>query len=217
LEITRTPNYILIDDWLPQGVIDDILKELEYLEPLTEPNVMDRYRVVGHKQSHITLVDNHFEDRSKSAILSAFDQYLWSKEFEDEVLNHPDTAQIFKILPHTEFDSTELQIYGDGGWYTDHKDDATFGELVVCNLLMCRNPKKFTGGELVVEGEKIEHKQNRLLIFPSLALHSVEEVHMESNDPLDGRISLQHRSWFKQISPIGGAATITPFSQDPEI
>lgn len=77
--------------------------------------------------------------------------------------------------------STLLSLYGDKDGYKTHSDCAVTSVL----FWLCREPKKFQGGDLVFPQikETIKFKNNSMLMFPSQAKHKVTEVTMDPNLP----------------------------------
>ena len=72
-------------------------------------------------------------------------------------------------------DYTLINYYENSDYYLEHHDD---GILTILYWIY-REPKRFEGGEFYLQDEKIELKNNRLIIFPSNIKHSVTEVRMD--------------------------------------
>lgn len=199
MKITRTDDYILVDDWLSQNQVNKIMIECEILKHSAIELKISRkgQDLTKLKKSSYLQLDNHYlGKREESPLLVAFDKYFWPEEMRYKIIKGG--SNIYQVLDHTSFDSSELQFYINDGWYTEHSDFCEGGEVVVLCFMLCKEPKRFTGGEFVLEGKVFEHKNNRLILFPSFAVHGVTKVKMTSKDLCDGRITVQHRSWFTE-------------------
>jgi hypothetical protein len=70
-------------------------------------------------------------------------------------------------------DTTLVQYYENNDYYKLHSDHATLTAI----FWMYDSPKKFVGGNFQFEnGPAIECFTNRMLIFPSILKHEVEET-----------------------------------------
>ncbi|MFY7960935.1 MAG: 2OG-Fe(II) oxygenase, partial [Elsteraceae bacterium] len=81
-----------------------------------------------------------------------------------------------------------------------------------------RIPKRFSGGDLLLFDEpspdqvrssmeftRITPAENSLLLFPSVSLHAVTPVSLESEDRLDGRLTLN--GWLHAAAEPGRGGT----------
>jgi len=74
---------------------------------------------------------------------------------------------------------TLLSYYEHQSYYGLHRDNSTATSL----SWFYKEPKQFDGGDLIFEnGSKIEVKNNRTIIFPSMILHEVNSVIMEEQN-----------------------------------
>jgi hypothetical protein len=95
-----------------------------------------------------------------------------------------------------------LTRYVDDGRFVVHRDDAppTRSRRVTFVYYLHRRPKPFQGGDLLLfddpdparpdaplEFTRILPDDNSLIIFPSNRLHAVSRMRLRSDDPLDGR------------------------------
>lgn len=89
----------------------------------------------------------------------------------------------------TNIDNTLFSYYQDGDYYESHSDGAVFTYV----FWACSDPKKFTGGELILDdiNYKVEIKNNSGILFPSKVNHTVNRVIMEDKTPFNckGRFS----------------------------
>ena len=88
--------------------------------------------------------------------------------------------------------------YGDGVFFKPHSDNyakSTMHRVLTCLYYFHREPKRFTGGELVLYGgsgrvETIEPENGLLVVFDSSMAHEVKPVVCSSNEFLDGRFCI---------------------------
>ncbi len=196
MRIERTDNYIIVDDWLSKTETEELLEECKRVREIpSNASLFNREgKALGETRKLFYMkLDAIYPYRKLSPMLAVFD----TKFRDDGKKIMEGCTNIFKTADHTTFDSTELQIYGDGGYYNQHTDQTNQGEIIVLILMLNREPKKFSGGEFVLGDKTIEHKNGRLVIFPNFISHEVTRVKLDSKDDLDGRISLQHRVWYK--------------------
>jgi Rps23 Pro-64 3,4-dihydroxylase Tpa1-like proline 4-hydroxylase len=95
---------------------------------------------------------------------------VFSDEFIDLIKNE---HYFFEYLYNTNAKSTLISYYENEDYYSKHRDHG----LITILSWLYKEPKSFTGGDLTIEEElTIECKHNRLVIFPSILYHSVNEV-----------------------------------------
>ncbi len=200
MKIKRTKDYILVDDWLSKKQLTRIFEELEILKTKCRVSVVGKggQDITKTHKSIIVDVDLYYRKsrlkREDSAVLDIIDKQFWGKDIYSILKG---SENVFGILPFTSFDRTALQFYRNGGFYEVHGDGVYGGELIVVALFFCKEPKKFTGGNFLLGDHIIEHKNNRMVIFPAFLSHGVSRIKMKSDDWIDGRIAFQHRTWFK--------------------
>ena len=85
-----------------------------------------------------------------------------------------------KLILNTTKHNILVSYYENGDKYLPHFDESIFTVLI----WFYRTPKKFEGGDLFLHDtdEKIDVLNNRLVIIPSVATHSVSEVKMKSKN-----------------------------------
>ncbi len=115
-------------------------------------------------------------------------------------------------MPAFEPGRIELQLthHGDGGFYDQHRDtgwpeapaEDTDPRRVSFVAYFARRPRRFSGGELLLfdtdpasgqalrDGTLVEPEDNSVVFFPSVVLHEVRPITLDSDDPADGRITL---------------------------
>ena len=123
----------------------------------------------------------------RNILYSIWQKHFW-KELQEEFENTNDFAFI-----HSSFireGSVLLSSYGNGDSYGEHID-IDLDTIVTCVLFLSFN-HSFTGGDLVIDNEVIPFKNNKLIIFPSCAPHSVTKIGLGSSKFEDRRFSLQY-------------------------
>lgn len=94
---------------------------------------------------------------------------------------------LFNIVNNVNRDTTFLNYYENDQYYDYHTDMA----IITTIFMFYKDPKKFTGGELLFKNDlKIECDNNTLVIFPSILKHRAEKVKMKTNEKLCGRFSM---------------------------
>lgn len=91
----------------------------------------------------------------------------------------------FNITTYKKYNTSLLvNYYQDGGYYDEHIDDCDITEII-----MLSKDTNFEGGDLYVEGSKIEHKNNRYVRFRKKP-HSVSKIKYTAAS--QGRFSINY-------------------------
>lgn len=192
-EVNKLPVAV-IDEIYNGNEIDDIMEEIKFLSK------RDKFKDPGHtraatreivgkenselkKVTEISLkknlglfLDNSFNDRNLSDILFHNRKVFLDKQINEFLIN---CNPHFRVLSRSDYDTTLISYYEDGDYYHNHTDSSA---LTIITWFF-NQPKKFTGGNLVIEDElEIECKFNRSVIFPGLAFHKVTKVEMKEED-----------------------------------
>ena len=168
----------IIDDFYDIEACGKIWNELTFLSndhKLLTPDMtgsawddVNGERIYRKKNLAIGL-DNVYIHRNVSNILTE-NRKLFSLDVVDKLI---DENIFFRYIKNCNIDHTILNLYTDNDYYGSHIDDAAITAISFFNTL----PKKFTGGELVIEKKtKIDCVSNRLVIFPSFLYHRVNTV-----------------------------------------
>ena len=181
-------NYLVIDDFLKNDELKNVWLELDFLTnksimlpPEKYNSARDKLTNVILKKNNVIFLDDIYQNRETSNILTNF-RKLYSKEVVDIIEDLPNEFKYFKFVGH---DRTFISYYEDSDYYKPHVDQAVLTCLYWCN----KSPKSFEGGNLTIGDEQtqIEYKNNRLVIFPSYNIHSVDAIKMgKENVPFSG-------------------------------
>ena len=185
---TQIP-YILADDVLEESFLPLLWDELNFLSrDLTTLEAADgasgsalRINEKGEKEylknNKCLFVDSFYTDHKKSSILKVGHNAIFNEEFISHIIVpfHP----WFRYLLQNCTFSTLLSYYDHGTYYEQHQDTSVLSALI----WFYKEPKKFSGGEFVIEGtDVIECKNNRMVLIPGTAVHEVKTVELEEKD-----------------------------------
>jgi len=185
---------VVIDNWYSKDELKKVYKELDFYTD------RDKFQT---QHGHVALnpdgtdkadcyrveLDTCYgqEGRKLSDILNLMDK-MRNKNFHDYIT---DVCAIYRGFQNTEKDSSMLSYYEEAQFYKAHTDTAKYSVLIWIN----KEPKKFTGGDLILPDmkQKIECKNNRLVLFPGMLFHEVTPIKMKKNSKLgDGRYCIVH-------------------------
>lgn len=147
---------------------------------------------VYKKQNKGLYLDDVYSNRNVSDILRE-NRKLWYPEFTEKLI---EIHTFFRYLNICNSDSTLLSYYEDSDYYHPHHDDS----LVTTCTWFYKQPKRFNGGDLIIENElRVACEYNRTVIFPSILIHEVEKVELSSEDKNKnfGRYTLTQLSNYK--------------------
>lgn len=87
------------------------------------------------------------------------------------------------------YDVIQMLYYEDSDKYEAHIDSAAITFL----CWLHHKPKSFEGGDLILEHDsKVECKNNRVLVFPSIAWHEVTPINMANKKDGYGRYCISN-------------------------
>jgi hypothetical protein len=176
-------NYLVIDDFFDEGELKNIFLELDFLTredimiaPEYSNGARDPQTKTLLKKNNVIFLDDIYQKRETSNILNNFEK-IYSEEVIDIIDDLPNEFKYFNFVGH---DRTFISYYEDSDYYKPHIDHAILTCLYWCN----KTPQLFEGGNLTLGDEKteIKYKNNRLVIFPSHNLHSVDTIKMIQNN-----------------------------------
>jgi len=197
IEFTEPRAHILIKNFLTQDEQNLLWDEIKENELKFEAG---KYKKDGKDDIHENVKKNLGWDVSRkyfnvddSHIRSMFHYKIFKNESMTGILNNA-KSPIYQILRFTKNDRTKVSAYGDGDFYHWHKDGNEQGLLTVLYML-CKEPRKFTGGDLKLKWDNMEKtiyfENNTILIFPRNTLHTVTDIKLDSEDFYDKRFTIQ--------------------------
>ncbi len=197
IEGTIAAPFYRILNFLPQQMIDKV-------EGIINAN-KDAFKtsaVVKKDKSHVNK-----DFRSSKMILSSSFPKI-QEEFLSKISKLlPSIAKHLEIIEF-EISNKELQLtmHESGDFFKLHQDSsdstATEKRKITFVYYYHRTPKKFSGGDLLLHDTSqdkssyslnytlIEPIHNSIVVFPSYIYHQVTPIQLQSNDPLDGRFTL---------------------------
>jgi Rps23 Pro-64 3,4-dihydroxylase Tpa1-like proline 4-hydroxylase len=183
---------VVIDDFYSELECDFIWKELCFLNTPTKKLLCPEKTGTATagdgkilKKNSGIFLDQLYLDRSFSNILN-LNQKIFSLE---KTLTEKNV--FFRYLKESNQDATLVQYYENSDYYKSHFDKS----IITAISWFYQKPKSFVGGDLIIDNDlKIECKYNRLILFPSIVEHEVEEIKIGQNllDQNFGRYSISH-------------------------
>jgi hypothetical protein len=167
--------HVIVDDFLNDfNIISNLATELF---PLAKEGSHHGKPYIGLKRKEIYL--HHYPEETQT-LGGMFSYNFWNPKNREYFDSLPAP---FNLLNNTTQGSLLLGYYDEDDTYSKHHDD---GFLTA--LLFLHRTKDFKGGELVVTNQKRYHNYlpygeievepipNRLIIFPSCYIHSVNKI-----------------------------------------
>lgn len=193
-EYSEPSPHIIVDDFLDNETLKSIKLEIsEIRDKSTQGDLLvGSEKVVDtskKKNNNIWLDDLYSDDRIRSNILKQLPFNIWTN-LKPFLMNSK--SAIFRVYNKTNQDNTLLSIYKNNDFYGEHNDISENNELLFLTTnLMLKMKGDFKGGEFVLQDKTIPFKDNRLLIFESHRVHSVNKVITDDN-PDNWRYTLQY-------------------------
>ena len=172
-------HVLVIDDFFNDKQISNIKKEIAYLEcdnKLLEPNytgTASDNNKIPKKHNMGLWVDSIYADRKFSSILKHT-----AEIFNEDITNKYESMDIMnRYLRCSDCDNTLLSQYRPDGFYKPHSDSSTL------TALFWFKDGCINGGDLFLNDFDIciPFKENRVVIFPSFYIHSVNLVQGTGN------------------------------------
>ena len=174
-------SYAVIDDYFSQEELKEVYAEVLDLRRLAQSTSLTSEGSHFEKTSGGFFLDNVFVERFRSPTLMAtrklFDPLITDQLRKIDV--------IFDEIPASNVDTLLVNYYVPGECYGDHRDDSRLTAVILLGV------GEFSGGGFYFpeQDERIEFKENRLIIFPSCVRHASIPIMGDLNSL---RISLAH-------------------------
>jgi Rps23 Pro-64 3,4-dihydroxylase Tpa1-like proline 4-hydroxylase len=180
IEFFSTPvPHIVVNNWFTDDELNLIWQEIDFL---TRENILLNPTQTGSaqntqgqliKNNHGLFLDNLYSNRQISNILSCT-RKLWRRDFVEQASKY---NFVFDYLRTSNFDTCLLSYYEEGDHYLEHFDISALTALIH----LYKDPLQFMGGELIIKNKIFPKENNRLILFPSCALHSVTPLKLNPN------------------------------------
>jgi hypothetical protein len=169
-------DFLIIEDFFSQEEEKSIWKELVFLtdpKKLLGPSATDTAKNIetgmSLKQNKGLFLDFTYSDKTVSNILSLNEKVV-SSEVKNAIKG---LSPYYNIIDNINATTTLVSYYENHDYYESHTDKNPITVL----YYFYKEPKKFTGGELVLMGKEIEIKNNMAIVFFGCFEHSVNAVH----------------------------------------
>ncbi len=196
-EFKEPRTHVVIKDFLTQDEQNLLWTEIKENESKFQSG---KYKKDGIDEVHEDIkknlgfdVSERYTNIDDSHIRSMFHFKIFQDESMIRILSSA-KAPIYQLLRFTKADRTKVSAYGNGDFYDWHRDGVEDGLLTVLYMI-CKEPRKFTGGNLILkwdnEEKSIPFENNKVLIFPRNTLHTVTNIELDSDDFYDKRFTIQ--------------------------
>ena len=175
--------HVIIENFYNEEELKLIWQELEFY---THPNKLvpakDYGGIVGSTNALALQLDGIYSKRRELSNILTVNRKLFDKELLDSI---SEIGGSFTIFNKSNDDITKVRYYHNGEYYKPHTD-YTMNFLAFSYFF--REPKKFTGGDLVFPKYKYEYQcgNNSTIIMPGWVEHGVSEVCIDDSDYYDG-------------------------------
>jgi hypothetical protein len=172
--------FLEVKDLYDEDELQLIWQELEFLNqlgklkgPENTGSAVDLETKVPLKENKGLIMDNVYTERTTSNILS-----INPKIFCEDILNaFTDLSFSYELIKRTNYDTTIISYYENGGYYKPHEDKSIFTAVT----WFFKEPKAFSGGDFHFSDYDLTIKveNNCSVIFPSFVKHAVDEIIMK--------------------------------------
>jgi Rps23 Pro-64 3,4-dihydroxylase Tpa1-like proline 4-hydroxylase len=187
-------EFITIDNFFNSTELKNVKQEINTYENEFEPGLYQRDGVeildIKMKKNKIIWLKHNKE----SYILKTLAKKWFSKKNMNFLKNLDNP--IFESLSETTSDNTQISCYGNGDYYNYHKDAVSESVFLTLVIMICNEPKQFTGGDLIFKRNKntaiVPFKDNIGILFPSRILHKVTPIKLKDNQFKNKRFTIQN-------------------------
>ena len=196
-EFKEPRTHVIIKDFLTEDEQEKVWDEIKENESKFKVGL---YKKDGKEDIHKN-IKNNLQFNLTETYPSMTDSYIRSM-FYFKIFKDPDMIETFKtakspiyqLLSHTINDTTKISAYTQWYFYNWHVDSEEYGLLVVLYMIH-KEPKKFTGGNLILKWDEVEKsipfENNTIIIFARNTPHMVSEIKLESDNFYDRRFTIQ--------------------------
>lgn len=189
--------FIVFDNWYNPNEENAVWKELDFLSSIPKEKIeRAETSVVARDEKGNSLsksyrfyIEEFYKKRTLSPIINCMYKQRLPK-FHKILLNH--VQPYARSFCTSNADSSMLSYYEESDYYEPHHD--TF--LWTCLIWMVREPRLFDGGDFSFPEPEVEIKlkNNRMVMFPSCYLHSVDPIkfHTQPKEIGYGRYCITH-------------------------
>lgn len=190
-------THVIIEDFLTLEEQNKIWQEIKENESKFEAGLYkeNNNEVVSKVKNNVGfIVNNVYPNMIDSHMRSMFHFKLFKNpECSNNFFEMKNPIYLL-LLQNKIDDYTKVSAYGNEDYYNWHIDLLEKG-LLTAVYMICKEPKKFTGGDFLIkwnnEEKIIPFKNNTLLVFARNTLHKVSEIKMESDKFYDRRFTVQ--------------------------
>ena len=183
------PGIAVIENFYDEHELKLIWKELNFLTnsgkllPPDKTGTSRDEKGNPKKRNKALFLDEYYKNRNFSNILN-LNRKIFGKVNSEFIKSN----LMFRYVHSCNEDSTLVNYYEDGDYYLPHIDMSVYTII----SYLWKEPKKFTGGNLVLRdlGIELEVKNNMVLYLPSIYVHEVLPISMEENNKGYGRYSI---------------------------
>ena len=172
--------FLEIENMYDDDQLKLIWQELEFLnqsDKFESPEKTGSAKRNGEilKKNSGLYLDDLYKNRNISNILTV-NKNLFAPHILEEFSS---LCFLYENIKRTNEDTTLISYYDNGGYYKPHQDHALYSAVT----WFFKEPKKFDGGDFYFSDYnlKIEVKNNKTVLFPSVIYHSVDEIKMNDN------------------------------------
>lgn len=194
---TEPFDHIIIHDVFTPEQLKNVWSEIQFLHPRLMRVTEDGYDGGSAKDKNgNNLKQNCVIDLDAVYNLNYHMNISYILQYLIELYNREDLARTalcdlgyyYKLYMKARTYYFKLQYYEDNDGYASHTDESMFS----ASLFIFKEPKNFTGGELVFDEYDyvIPCETNKMIMFPSVVKHSVSPINMLSDEPMTGRYSI---------------------------
>jgi len=189
-------NFLIVDNWYSKEELNLVYKELDFLSSNMlksnecEGPALDENKKTKFEGFRIYPYDIYTKEGIEySPILKSINKFQ-NKEFHKKIhkaFKDTETA-LYEQFIETNYSHSFINYYENNNVYKEHFDAFQFTSLI----FIFKEPKSFTGGDFYFPriNEKIECKNNRMILFPSFYYHKTDTIKSETNKKGEGRYSI---------------------------